>query len=100
MGWPSLPGFCCFQHLDASPADSTLKAMSSVTLKRVNPAMNMRRFYNLTVERDLFGQTVLVRAWGRIGKAGRVVIEPHPTEEAADKELRRVVSVKIRKGYR
>jgi predicted DNA-binding WGR domain protein len=74
--------------------------MSSVTLKRVNPALNMRRFYALSVEKDLFGQCVLVRAWGRIGKAGRVAIEPHPTEAAADKEMRRVVSVKMRKGYR
>jgi predicted DNA-binding WGR domain protein len=74
--------------------------MSSVTLKRVNPALNMRRFYALSVEKDLFGEVCLVRAWGRIGKAGRVAIEPHPTEEAADKELRRVVSLKVRKGYR
>jgi predicted DNA-binding WGR domain protein len=74
--------------------------MSSVTLKRVNPAINMRRFYSLSVERDLLGQTVLVKAWGRIGKPGRVALEPFPNEEAADKELRRVVSVKVRRGYR
>ena len=74
--------------------------MASITLKRVNPAINMRRFYSLSVERDLLGQTVLVRAWGRIGKAGRVAIEAHPSEEAATTELRRVVSVKMRRGYR
>lgn len=74
--------------------------MSSVTLKRVNPARNERRFYALSVERDLLGETVLVKAWGRIGKAGRVAIEAHPSEEAADKELRRVASLKARRGYR
>jgi predicted DNA-binding WGR domain protein len=74
--------------------------MASVTLRRINPGLNMRRFYSLSVERDLFGEVCLVRAWGRIGKAGRVALEPHPTEEAADKEMRRVVSLKIRKGYR
>jgi predicted DNA-binding WGR domain protein len=74
--------------------------MPSVTLRRINPALNMRRFYALSVEKDLFGEVCLVRAWGRIGQAGRVAIEPHPTEAAADKEMRRVVSVKMRKGYR
>lgn len=74
--------------------------MSSVTLRRVDPAKNMKRFYSLTVERDLLGQCVLVRAWGRIGKSGRVALEPHETEEAAEQALRRVVSVKVRRGYR
>lgn len=74
--------------------------MSSVTLKRVNPAINMRRFYSLSVEKDLLGQCVLVRAWGRIGKPGKVALQAYDTEEAADKELRRVMSAKVRRGYR
>lgn len=74
--------------------------MSSVTLRRINPARNERRFYNLSVERDLLGATVLVKAWGRIGKPGRVSLEPHESEEAAGRELRRVVSVKVKRGYR
>ena len=57
--------------------------MSHVTLKRVNPARNERRFYALSVERDLLGATVLVKAWGRIGRAGRVSLEPYPDEAAA-----------------
>lgn len=74
--------------------------MSHVTLRRINPARNEKRFYALSVERDLLGATVLVRAWGRIGKAGRVAIEAHPSEEAATTELRRVATLKARRGYR
>ena len=74
--------------------------MSSVTLKRVNPARNEKRFYALSVERDLLGETVLVKAWGRIGKPGRVALEPYPSEDAATNELRRVAMMKARRGYR
>ena len=34
-------------------------------------ARNVARFYALMIERDLFGRTVLVRRWGRIGSRGR-----------------------------
>lgn len=36
-------------------------------LSRVNPALNMNRFYRMTVQRDLFGRASLIRIWGRIG---------------------------------
>ena len=71
-----------------------------VMLRRVNPAINMKRFYSLTVERDLLGATVLVKAWGRIGKAGRVALEPFPDEDAADNAMRKTVSMKMKRGYR
>jgi predicted DNA-binding WGR domain protein len=74
--------------------------MSSVTLRRINPGLNMRRFYSLSVERDLLGQTVLVKAWGRIGAAGRVALEPYPDEATATHELRRVATIKAKRGYR
>jgi predicted DNA-binding WGR domain protein len=32
-----------------------------LSLRRVEPARNMARFYSLDVERDLFGKVVLVR---------------------------------------
>lgn len=74
--------------------------MAEITLRRINPARNERRFYALSVERDLLGATVLVKAWGRIGKPGRVALEPYPDETAATNELRRVATIKARRGYR
>ena len=42
-----------------------------LVLRRVEPERNVARFYALMIERDLFGRTILVRHWGRIGSCGR-----------------------------
>lgn len=52
-------------------------------LTRVDPAVNMERYYHLEVAPDLFGGFVLTRSWGRIGRSYRVRIELYPTETAA-----------------
>lgn len=39
-------------------------------LRRINPALNMRRFYTLSIQPTLFGGASLVRNWGRIGVGG------------------------------
>jgi hypothetical protein len=41
--------------------------VNAVHLRRVNPARNMRRFFWLDVQPDLFGGVLLVEEWGRIG---------------------------------
>ena len=41
--------------------------MTILHLRRVDPARNMRRFYRLDVQPDLFGGVLLVKEWGRIG---------------------------------
>jgi hypothetical protein len=40
--------------------------MNAVHLRRIDPARNMRRFYRLDIQPDLFGGVLLVK-WGRIG---------------------------------
>ncbi|RUV46784.1 WGR domain-containing protein, partial [Mesorhizobium sp. M5C.F.Ca.IN.020.29.1.1] len=42
-------------------------------IERRDAGRNMARFYALSIEETLFGQTCLVRRWGRIGTTGRVV---------------------------
>jgi predicted DNA-binding WGR domain protein len=42
-----------------------------LVLERVDASKNMARFYALSVEPSLFGDTALVRHWGRLGKPGR-----------------------------
>jgi hypothetical protein len=42
----------------------------TLALRRIDPEQNLSRFYTLVIERDLFGQVVLVRPWGRIGGGG------------------------------
>jgi predicted DNA-binding WGR domain protein len=54
--------------------------MSAMHLARIDPARNMRRFYRLDVQPDLFGGFAVVKEWGRIGARGRMVGEWHMTE--------------------
>ena len=42
-----------------------------LVLDRFDPACNMARYYVLSIEPSLFGDTPLIREWGRIGSPGR-----------------------------
>ena len=39
---------------------------TAVDLKRIDLSLNMRRFYRMSVQPDLFGGVSLVREWGRV----------------------------------
>lgn len=68
-------------------------------LARVDSSKNMRRFYALTVQPDLFGGASLVREWGRIGSPGQMRIEHHPDEGHAINALVDLVAAKRKRGY-
>lgn len=70
-----------------------------LVLHRVDPAVNMRRFYALSLENSLFGDILLVRRWGRIGTHGRVRFDWFENPADAADELTRIASVKARRGY-
>jgi predicted DNA-binding WGR domain protein len=70
-----------------------------LVLHRVDPSVNMARFYALSLENSLFGDILLVRRWGRIGTHGRVRFDWFDTPAEATSELARIVSVKARRGY-
>ena len=72
----------------------------SLDFHRCDPACNMARFYRLGVTRDLFGQIVIVRQWGRIGTSGRQMTEAMPNYEAAALRVRLLAEGKQRRGYR
>ena len=55
----------------------------AVVLRRVDPELNVARFYALMIERDLFGTVRLVRNWGRIGTRGRERVQVFVGEEEA-----------------
>ncbi len=73
--------------------------MTPLHLTRCDPARNMARFYRLDVQPDLFGGCALVRAWGRIGTAGRMTstLFLSPLDAAAALERQR--RAKERRGY-
>jgi predicted DNA-binding WGR domain protein len=60
----------------------------------------MARFYKIDVQPTLFGEWAAVREWGRIGRAGIVRIEAHPTPGKADLALILKWAEKQRRGYR
>ena len=78
-------------QLDVFPTD--------VQMRRIDPARNMRRFYRLSVQRDLFGRASLVREWGRIGFRGQMMVETHPDEGKAVTALMKLAEAKKRRGY-
>ncbi|TRD17791.1 WGR domain-containing protein [Palleronia caenipelagi] len=73
---------------------------TALDLKRVELTLNMRRFYRMSVQPDLFGGASLIREWGRIGCRGRVLIERHADEGQAVTALMKLAAVKTRRGYR
>ena len=79
------------QQLDVFP--------TAVDLKRIDPSLNMRRFYRMSVQPDLFGGACLVREWGRIGFRGQMLIEQHDDEGEAITALVKLAAVKRRRGY-
>ena len=69
-------------------------------LHRRDPTVNMARFYALSLERSLFGDTVLVRRWGRIGTHGRVKSDWFDAPGSAEQALDLIARAKTKRGYR
>lgn len=71
----------------------------SILFHCIDPAKNRRRFYRLSVERDLFGAVIMVREWGRIGRPGRIALASFSAYAEAVDAMRRQASRKERRGY-
>ena len=71
----------------------------TICLHRVDQARNMRRFYRLDIEPDLFGGFLLMKQWGRIGAHGQIKAERYDDEALAATALQRQAARKKRKGY-
>jgi len=72
---------------------------TELQMRRIDPALNMRRFYRMSIQPDLFGGASLVREWGRIGSHGQMMREQHPDEGLAITALMQLARVKQRRGY-
>ncbi len=70
-----------------------------VELRRVRPERNEWRFYIMEVSRDLFGDIVLLRYWGRLGTGGRLRSDPYPDVPTASAALSSLGDSKRRRGY-
>lgn len=71
-----------------------------LVLDRIAPEQGTRHFYSLMIERGLFGQIRLVRAWGKVGIKGHELTEDYPSDYAAGQALQVVAEGLRRRGYR
>ncbi|NEH32990.1 WGR domain-containing protein [Rhizobium ruizarguesonis] len=68
-------------------------------IERIDPSKNMARFYALSIEPNLFGETSLVRSWGRIGSRGQQKIHVFDNEAKAVDLLLTLLRRKRARGY-
>jgi predicted DNA-binding WGR domain protein len=59
----------------------------------------MWRFYRLDLQPDLFGLSLLVKGWGRIGSPGQSYMTSFTTIAEAQREFERQRCRKQRRGY-
>lgn len=74
--------------------------MSCQLLHRVDPDLNMARFYRVEVLPDLFGEIIVERRWGRIGGRGQCRAASYPSIPLAEAAAFGLVRAKERRGYR
>ncbi len=70
-----------------------------VTLTRIRPELNERRYYQIEIVADLFGAVVLARRWGRIGRSCRIRLEPYADFGSALDALATLARRKRQRGY-
>jgi predicted DNA-binding WGR domain protein len=83
MAWDEGPGSEAFMTL----------------LHRICAEQNMARFYALSLERTLFGEHVVIRLWGRIGRRGQSKSEHFDAADDAERRLQKLAAKKRRRGY-
>ena len=74
--------------------------MSYQLLYRVDPDLNMARFYRVEVLPDLFGDIIVERRWGRIGGRGQFRAASYRSTSLAEAAASALLSAKERRGYR
>ena len=68
-------------------------------LVKVEPDLNMRRFYAIETAPDLFGGVQIIRHWGRIGTRGQSLPHWCATEAEAHILIGTLLRAKMQRGY-
>ena len=68
--------------------------------RRVDPALNMYRWYNISIQSTLFDSCVVICTWGRMRTSyQRMRILPVDSVEEAEKSFDRLAAKRLRHGY-
>lgn len=70
-----------------------------IHFRKIDPRNNMRRFYTLSVQPNLFGEWCVMRSWGRIGTLGQSQQQTVTDEASATTLLHRLIAVRRKRGY-
>nr|WP_244512866.1 MULTISPECIES: WGR domain-containing protein [unclassified Ensifer] len=86
---------------DSSARDAVFMTQqcSSLYFQRIDPNRNMARYYALSIQPTLFGETSLIRAWGRIGTLGQEMSHHFASEADAVALLLDIARRKRARGY-
>ena len=71
----------------------------TVIFDLTQPADNVHRYYTVTWQTDLFGESNVVRSYGRKGGWNRTLSQPFESLEAAWPFIRRTIKTRLRHGY-
>ena len=94
------PDFCTKKHYPPAHRRPQVRgALQMIHLTRTDPARNMARFYTMALQPTLFGEWALLKEWGRIGSAGRLVLCSFASEREAALAMAEHLEAKLRKGY-
>jgi predicted DNA-binding WGR domain protein len=69
-------------------------------LVKIDPTKNMRKFYEIDIQQNLFGGFSVIRNWGRIGAKGQVKIELHDDRTMAQCSREKLRTIKLKRGYK
>lgn len=70
-----------------------------IDMRRVDPDLNMDRFYCVELEKDLFNDHRVHRQWGRCGSWGRHRRDWYETELEARTAISKLIENKFARGY-
>lgn len=71
-----------------------------IRLEKINHIKRQRRYYEIDIQKTLFGEWCLQRKWGRIGtQGGRCMEDVFASEEAAVQALAILKAQKHQRGY-
>ncbi len=71
-----------------------------IVLTKIDREQNMARFYALDVQPTLFGEFVLVKEWGRIGRGGQKRSAYFASEAEAEEAFNFAFKQRQRRGYK
>jgi len=92
---------CAWNHPGMTDAYSSLDSrLQILVLDRRDDTLNMARYYVLSVQQTVFGESALVREWGRIGARGRRRLDVYGSDAEAGEALDAWLARKVRRGYR